>query len=96
MVARAPIVVAGTAGDESALEVSGPFTQSYIIDRSEVWGKLAAIFGSSECWTYAKVARRSRDGRLCYRSVFNAGHTQKLQGVAGTGDYASGPFTTIT
>jgi len=68
MVARAPIVVAGTTGDESALEVSGPFTQAYITDRSDVWTKLQAIFGSSECWTYAKVARRSRDGRLCYRS----------------------------
>jgi len=71
MVARAPIVVPGSTGGESALEVRGPFTQSYITDRSEVWAKLATILGSSECWTYAKVARLSRDGRLCLRSVYN-------------------------
>jgi len=71
MVARAPIIVPGTTGDEPILEASGPFTQAYITDRSDVWTKLQAIFGSSECWTYAKVARRSRDGKLCYRSVYN-------------------------
>ena len=71
MVARAPIIAPGATGDVPTLEANGPFTQSFITDRSEVWAKLAVIFGSAECWTYAKIARRSRDGRLCFRSVYN-------------------------
>jgi len=35
-VARARIIEPGTTCDESALEASGPFTQSYITDMSEV------------------------------------------------------------
>lgn len=71
MIARAPILAPGATGDVTTLETNGPFTQSFITDRSEVWSKLAVIFGNLECWTYAKVARRTRDGRKCFRSVYN-------------------------
>ena len=71
MVARAPILAPGATGDVPTLESNGPFTQSFITDRSEVWAKLAVIFGSVECWTYAKIGRRTRDGRLCFRAVYD-------------------------
>ena len=71
MVARAPILAPGATGNATTLEANGPFTQSFITDRSEVWSKLAVIFGNSESWTYAKIARRTRDGRQCFRSVYN-------------------------
>ena len=51
MVARSPILAPGSTGDVPTLEAKGPFTQSFITDRSEVWAKLAVIFGSAGCWT---------------------------------------------
>eukprot|EP00804_Cyclotella_cryptica_P015125 CCRYP_000688-RA/>CCRYP_000688-RA protein AED:0.22 eAED:0.24 QI:0/0/0/0.8/1/1/5/0/1053 len=71
MIARAPILVPGTAGVIADLEVNGPFTESFMTDRTTAWDKIAVLFQNHEAWTYAKPARRTRNGRAGFFGVYN-------------------------
>jgi hypothetical protein len=71
MIARAPILVPGTAGIIADLEVNGPFTESFMTDRTTAWDKIAVLFQNHEAWTYAKPARRTRNGRAGFFGVYN-------------------------
>lgn len=71
MIARAPILEAGAAGTLDDLEKNGPFVDTYMTDRTTAWDKLAVLFQNHASWTYAKPARRTRNGRLGFYGVFN-------------------------
>ena len=48
MIVRAPILVSDTAGIIAYLEASGPFTKSFMTDRTTVWDKIAVHFQNHE------------------------------------------------
>ena len=71
MIARAPILESTAAGALAELELNGPFVDSYITDRTLAWDKLAPLFQTHESWTYFKSARKTRNGRMAFKAVFN-------------------------
>ena len=71
LIAHPHILVPGTAGVIAELEVNGPFTESFMTDRTTAWDKIAVLFQNHEAWTYAKPARRTRNGRVGFFGVYN-------------------------
>jgi hypothetical protein len=63
--------VPGTAGVIAELEVNGPFTESFMTDRTTSWDKIAVLFQNHEAWTYAKPAQKTRNGRVGFFGVYN-------------------------
>ena len=60
LIGRAPIIGA-----------DGTHTQTYLTDRAAVWEKIAALTRDKACWTYVKVAQRTRDGRTAIQALTN-------------------------
>ncbi len=62
MINRAPI-----------LDDNGPggYNVTYLADREAVWHIIAGLTRNHSCWTYVKVAQRTRDGRLAYQALYN-------------------------
>lgn len=71
MILRAPILGTGTVRGAVNQESNGPFADSYITDRALAWDKLALLFHNHESWTYAKPARKQRNGCWAYKAVFD-------------------------
>eukprot|EP00543_Licmophora_paradoxa_P009148 CAMPEP_0202448362 /NCGR_PEP_ID=MMETSP1360-20130828/7172_1 /ASSEMBLY_ACC=CAM_ASM_000848 /TAXON_ID=515479 /ORGANISM="Licmophora paradoxa, Strain CCMP2313" /LENGTH=287 /DNA_ID=CAMNT_0049065891 /DNA_START=408 /DNA_END=1272 /DNA_ORIENTATION=- len=72
MIARAPIVdLTAVGGVGRANENNGPFVDTFMIDRVEVWAKIVALFQPTEAWTYAKVGRSKKDGRKGYLAIYD-------------------------
>ena len=44
----------GTAGIIADMEVNGPFSESFMTDRTIAWDKIAVLFQNLESWMYAK------------------------------------------
>jgi hypothetical protein len=59
LIARAPINDPGGAG----------FTATYLADRAKVWELFSELTRDKDCWTYARPAQKTRDGRLAYQSL---------------------------
>ena len=60
MINRAPIVNA-----------AGNRTATFITDNQRTWVIISEITRDKECWTYVKVAQRTRDGRMAFWSLYN-------------------------
>lgn len=62
MIKRAPI-----------LDPNGPggYNATYLADREAVWHIIAALTRTHSCWTYVKVAQRTRNGRLAFQALYN-------------------------
>ena len=60
MIGRAPIVNA-----------AGNRTDTFITDNQRTWVIISEITRDKECWTYVKVAQRTRDGRMAFWSLYN-------------------------
>ena len=56
--------VMGTSEVIAYLEVNGPFTKSFMTDKTTAWDKIAVIFQNHEAWTHAKPAGRTINGRV--------------------------------
>jgi hypothetical protein len=59
MVARAPI-----------RNAQGGYVESYRTDRERFWQLIAGVTRDNACWTYAKPAQHTRDGRLAFLSLY--------------------------
>ena len=62
-------MVAVFFSNTAALEVTGPFTASYLTDQATVWEKLTAIFVYSTALTYCKVVKMQRNVRKGYLAL---------------------------
>ena len=71
IIARAAIMVAGTAGNTASLEENGPFITSYLTDWATVWGKSTATFSDSTTWKYCKVGKRQLNVRKGYLALYD-------------------------
>ena len=71
MIARAPIISPGVVGTSDELELVGPFSDSFVTDRAMAWEKISTIFQEHESWTYLKPARKTRNGRMAFRTVYD-------------------------
>ena len=69
MCARGPILLAGAVVGPDA-ETTGPFAPSFIVDRAEVWEKLAEILLTNDAFTVIKAAKKTRNGRLAYQLLY--------------------------
>ena len=65
------LILSGTSVSGSDHESVGPFTDSFITDRSMIWDKMVTIFQGSYAWMYPKPAKKHRDGRMGYRFIYN-------------------------
>ena len=52
-------------------EEIGTFTYFFITKRALIWDKMVAIFQVSDAWTYLKLDKKHRDGRLGFRIIYN-------------------------
>jgi hypothetical protein len=69
MIARGPILLAGAAVGPDA-ETIWPFALSFLVDRAEVWEKLAEILLPHDAFTVIRAAKRTRKGRLAYQLLY--------------------------
>ena len=69
MIVRGPILLAGAVVGPDA-ETLGPFASSFLVDRAEVWEKLAEILLPHDAFTVIKAAKKTRNGRLAYQLLF--------------------------
>jgi hypothetical protein len=69
MIVRGPILLAGAVVGPDA-ETLGPFASSFLVDRAEVWEKLAEILLLFDAVTVIKAAKKTRNGRLAYQLLF--------------------------
>jgi len=51
-------------------ETLGPFASSFLVNRAEVWEKLAEILLPHDAFTVIKAAKKTRNGRLAYQLLF--------------------------
>lgn len=58
LINRAPIMAA-----------DGTPVGAFLTDRATVWNKISALTRDKPCWTYVKVAQRTRDGRMAFLSL---------------------------
>ena len=70
------IIAGGSILSEPAVsgsdpEAVGPFTNSFITDRTLIWDNMVAIFQGSDAWTYLKPSKKHRDGRMGYKLIYN-------------------------
>jgi hypothetical protein len=69
LIVRGPILLAGAAVGPDA-ETLGPFASSFLVDRAEVWEKLAEILLPHDAFTVIKAAKKTQNGRLAYQLLF--------------------------
>jgi hypothetical protein len=69
MIVRGPILLAGAVVGPDA-ETLVPFALSFLVDRAEVWEKLAEILLPHDAFTVIKAAKKTQNGRLAYQLLF--------------------------
>ncbi len=66
MIVQGPIFLAAAVVGPDA-ETLGPFASSFLVDRAEVWEKLAEILLPHDAFTVIKAAKKTRNSRLAYQ-----------------------------
>ena len=69
MIARGPILLAGAAVGPDAKTI-GPFASSFLVNRAEVWEKLAEILFPHDAFTVIKATKKTQNGRLAYQLLY--------------------------
>jgi hypothetical protein len=69
MIVRGPILLAGAVVGPDA-ETLGPFASSFLVDRAEVWEKLAEILLPHDAFKVIKAVKKTRNGRLVDQLLF--------------------------
>jgi len=69
MIVQGPIFLAAAVVGPDA-ETLGPFASSFLVDRAEVWEKLAEILLPHDAFTVIKAAKKTRNSRLAYQLLF--------------------------
>ena len=71
MIARGPILLAGAAVGPGA-KTLGPFASSFLINRAEVWDKLAEILLPHDAFMIIKAAKKTQNNSTCLPTVVQA------------------------
>ena len=64
-------ILSGPAVLGTDLEEIGPFTDSFITNRSLILDKIVEIFQGLDAWTYLKPAKNNRDGKLGLSLIYS-------------------------
>jgi hypothetical protein len=69
MIAWGPILLAGAAVSPDT-KTLGPFALSFLVNRAEVWEKLAEILLPHDAFTVIKAMKKTRNGQLAYQLLY--------------------------